>query len=67
MWKMGKRLYKLFFRGNDLIITSSYDKHRLEVIKAVEEGRIEEALIDSAVKRIFSMKLKYGVMSMENF
>lgn len=48
--------------GNDLIITSSFAKHRQEVTMAVQNGEIDEGVIDLAVRRVLAMKYKYGVV-----
>ncbi len=66
MLKMVRLPYRLCFHGNDLIITSSYEKHRLEVFNAIQEGKIEEKMIDQAVRRILAMKLKYGIIKGES-
>ena len=45
--------------GNDLIITSTFEQHIEEVIKAVDNNEIEMSLIEKAVKRVIAWKLKY--------
>ena len=45
--------------GNDIILTSTFEEHINQVIKAYEEHKIDEALIDKAAKRVIAWKLKY--------
>ena len=45
--------------GNDIILTSSFEEHINQVIKAYEEHQIDENLIDKAAKRVIAWKLKY--------
>ena len=45
--------------GNDLLITSSFDTMYQEVLNAVINGEIKEAVIDLAVKRIIAWKYAY--------
>lgn len=48
--------------GNDLIITSDLAEHVREVLDAIGREDIAEAQIDTAVRRVLAMKLKYGVI-----
>lgn len=57
----GEAAVQAVLAGNDLIITSSFEKHRAEVVKAVEEGRISEEMIDMAARRVLAMKLQYHI------
>ena len=45
--------------GNDIILTSDYYMHYDAVIEAYKSGKIYEATINSACKRILAWKLKY--------
>ena len=45
--------------GNDIILTSTFEEHINQVIKAYEEHKIDETLIDKAAKRVIAWKLKY--------
>lgn len=47
--------------GNDLIITSDFLKQKQEVVDAVKAGKISEAQIDTAVRRVIAMKIAYGI------
>ena len=58
----GNAAYYAVLAGNDIIITSNFEKHQKEVLKAYEEGKIEEEVIDRAVRRILAMKIEYGVI-----
>lgn len=58
----GNLAVRAVLAGNDLIITSDLAEHVREVLAAVERGEITEAQIDTAVRRVLAMKLKYGVI-----
>jgi len=45
--------------GNDIIVTSTFEEHVKQVIKAFMEGEIEEEIINKAAKRVIAWKLKY--------
>ena len=47
--------------GNDMIITSDFVTMRDEVLKAVEEGKLEEETINQAVTRIIAWKYSSGL------
>ena len=47
--------------GNDMIITSDFVAMRDEVLKAVEEGKLEEETINQAVTRIIAWKYSSGL------
>ena len=47
--------------GNDMIISSDLKGQSLEILKAVKQGKIDEAQIDKAVKRILALKLMYKI------
>lgn len=49
--------------GNDLIITSDFEQQKQEVLQAVQDGKIPEATIDMAVRRILALKYQYGLIS----
>lgn len=49
--------------GNDLIITSDFLRQKEEVVNAVKAGKILEAQIDAAVRRVIAMKIAYGVIA----
>ncbi len=48
--------------GNDIIITSDFEKQRQEVIDAVNQGVISEEIINTAVRRILALKYMYEIM-----
>lgn len=50
----GEAAVQAVLAGNDMIISSDFATQRLEVLKAVKEGRISENLINKAVKRILA-------------
>ena len=47
--------------GNDIIISSDLKGQSLEILNAVKQGKIDEAQIDKAVKRILALKLMYKI------
>ncbi len=58
----GEAAVQAVIAGNDVIITSSLATHCREVINAVNNGTIDEAMIDMAVKRILACKMYYGII-----
>lgn len=48
--------------GNDIIISSDFIGQRQEISEAVKQGKIDEALIDRAVKRILAWKYMYNII-----
>lgn len=50
----GEAAVQAVLAGNDMIISSDFATQRLEVLKAVKEGKISENLINKAVKRILA-------------
>ena len=50
-----------YFAGNDIIISSDLKGQSLEILNAVKQGKIDEAQIDKAVKRILALKLMYKI------
>ncbi len=58
----GEAAVQAVLAGNDMIITSDFEKQRQEVLNAINEGRISEEKIDLAVRRILAMKYCYGLI-----
>ena len=52
---------KAVLAGNDMLISSNYDKQITAVINAVNDGRISEDIINKAVTRILCWKLSLGL------
>ncbi|WEG73624.1 glycoside hydrolase family 3 protein [Vagococcus intermedius] len=48
--------------GNDLILSSSYDRQIPYVIESVEQGELKETQIDASVKRVLTWKEKLGLL-----
>ena len=48
--------------GNDMLITSDFIEQKQEILKAIEENKISENIINKAVRRILSMKIDYGII-----
>jgi beta-N-acetylhexosaminidase len=49
--------------GNDIILTSDYYQHYDAVIKAYNEGKINEDIINIACRRILAWKIEYGILA----
>lgn len=47
--------------GNDLIISTSYERDILHIQQAIYEGRLDEGKLDEAVLRILKWKISLGV------
>ena len=58
----GEAAIQAVLAGNDMIISSDFQEQKQEILNAVEQGRISEALIDEAVKRILAWKYMYEVI-----
>lgn len=48
--------------GNDLIITSDFAHQYQAVLKAINDGKIDEDIVDLAVKRVLAFKYAYGII-----
>ena len=48
--------------GNDMLISSDFVEQKQEILKAIEENKISENIINKAVRRILSMKIDYGII-----
>jgi len=53
---------KAVLAGNDIIISSDFKNQKEEVIKAVNNGKIDENIINSAVKRVLALKCAYNII-----
>lgn len=53
---------KALLAGNDIIITTDYEKSYNEIKNALEDGTINESLINNVVHRILSWKYYKGIM-----
>ena len=51
--------------GNDMIVTSDYHTQIPLVISAVENGEIDEAVIDAAVRRVLNWKYELDLLQPE--
>ena len=58
----GEAAVQAVLAGNDMIISSEFAKQKAEVVKAVEDGKISEDIINTAVKRILACKYAYGII-----
>lgn len=53
---------KAFLAGNDIIITSNLAEHYQEILTSIQQGVITEDMVDTAVRRILAMKLRYSII-----
>lgn len=58
----GEAAVQAILAGNDMIITSDFQANKKEILNAVNEGRISEAQIDQAVKRLLAWKYSYHII-----
>lgn len=58
----GQVATKAVLAGNDILVTTDFINQKREIISAVNQGIIPIETIDTAVKRILTCKLYYGVM-----
>lgn len=52
--------------GNDIIISSDFVSQKQEILKAIQEKKINEDIINKAVRRILSMKIAYGIINTDD-
>ena len=45
--------------GNDIVLTSTFEDHIKQVIKAYDDKEIDEEIINKAARRVLAWKLKY--------
>ena len=48
--------------GNDMIISSDFQKQKNEILRAINEGKISEDTINRVVRRILACKIAYGII-----
>ena len=58
----GEAAVQAVISGNDMIITASLEAHVNEVVNAINDGRITEEQINTAVRRILACKMSYGII-----
>lgn len=58
----GEAAVQAVLAGNDMIISSDFKTQRQEVLDAISEGKIDEELINMAVRRILACKYAYGII-----
>ena len=58
----GDAAVQAILAGNDMIISSDFVKQKKEILKAIEEGKIKENVINEAVLRILICKYKYKIL-----
>lgn len=58
----GEAAVQAVLAGNDMIISSNFKEQKQEILNAGNLGRISEAQIDEAIKRILSWKYMYRII-----
>jgi len=58
----GEAAVQAVLAGNDMIISSDFVKQKKEILKAIEEGKISEEIVNIAVRRILAFKYTYGII-----
>ena len=58
----GEAAVQAVLAGNDMIISSSFVKQKNEILLAVRNGKIEEEIINTAVKRVLAYKYYFGII-----
>ena len=48
--------------GNDMVVTADFESQIPQVYAAVEDGTLDESLIDAAVKRVLTAKYQLGLL-----
>lgn len=56
---------KAILAGNDILITTDYEKSIESIKKALDEGSLTEDIIDHSVFRILAWKYEKGIMNIE--
>lgn len=58
----GEAAVQAVLAGNDMIISSSFVEQKNEILSAVRNGKIEEEIINIAVKRVLAYKYYFGII-----
>ena len=62
----GEAAVQAVLAGNDMIISSDFVSQKQEILKAIKEKKINEDMINKAVRRIISMKIAYGIINTDD-
>ena len=62
----GEAAVQAVLAGNDMIISSDFVPQKQEILKAIQEKKINEDIINKAVRRIISMKIAYGIINTDD-
>ena len=62
----GEAAVQAVLAGNDMIISSDFVSQKQEILKAIKEKKINEDIINKAVRRILSMKIAYGIINTDD-
>ena len=62
----GEAAVQAVLAGNDMIISSDFVPQKQEILKAIQEKKIHEDMINKAVRRIISMKIAYGIINTDD-
>ena len=62
----GEAAVQAVLAGNDMIISSDFVPQKQEILKAIKKKKINEDMINKAVRRIISMKIAYGIINTDD-
>ena len=62
----GEAAVQAVLAGNDMIISSDFASQKQEILKDIKEKKINEDIINKAVRRILSMKIAYGIINTDD-
>ena len=62
IWRPGIVAVLAVLAGNDMVVTTDFTTQIPLVIAAVEDGTIDEALVDQAVSRVLGWKYDLGLL-----
>ncbi len=60
--KDGSAAVLALLAGNDMVVTADFENQIPQVYAAVEDGTLDESLIDAAVTRVLTAKYQLGLL-----
>ena len=58
----GEAAVQAVLAGNDMIISSNFSEQKQEIINAINNKKIDESIINEAVRRILAWKYAYKII-----
>ena len=58
----GEAAVQAVLAGNDMIISSNFSEQKQEIINAINDKKIDENIINEAVRRILAWKYAYKII-----